>query len=132
MPRTGWLAAGAAVAALTLGVGDRRILAVLLAAAGLLLLSGMWLPRGRRMAVLAVAAGVLSIALRAGIGPDGAAQAGSPDGSGPWSMVVETVGSPRDGHQVATMRTMDGGPAGFRLAATLPRYPPIEIGRAHV
>ena len=41
-------------------------------------------------------------------------------------MIVESVGSPRDGHQVATLRTVDAGAAGFRLAATLPRYPAIE------
>ena len=41
-------------------------------------------------------------------------------------MRVETVGSPRDGDQVATLRTVDDGPGGFRLAATLPRYPAVE------
>ncbi|MEA2612581.1 MAG: competence protein ComEC, partial [Chloroflexota bacterium] len=51
-----------------------------------------------------------------------------PSGNGPWSMIVESVGSPREGQQVATLRTVDGGSAGFRLAATLPRYPPIEPG----
>jgi competence protein ComEC len=43
-------------------------------------------------------------------------------------MLVESVGSPREGDQVATLRTIDGGPDGFRLAATLPRYPTIEPG----
>ena len=128
MPRTGWLAAGAAIAALAAGGDDRRLVASIVAAAGLLLLGGMWLPRGRRIAVLALAIGLLSIALRAGLWPSGTSLAGSPMGSGPWTMVVETVGSPREGHQVATIRTVEGGPAGFRLAATLPRYPPIEPG----
>jgi len=43
-------------------------------------------------------------------------------------MVVEAMGSPRDGHQVATLRTAGSGDGGFRLAATLPRYPAIEPG----
>jgi competence protein ComEC len=129
MPRTGWLAAGATVAALVAGADDRRLLAVLIAAAGLLLLGGgLWLPRSHRAAVLALAVGALSIALRAGLGTGGADLAGSPDGGGPWTMVVESVGSPREGHQVATLRTLDEAARGFRLAATLPRYPAIEPG----
>ena len=102
--------------------------ASLVAAAGLLLLVGLWLPRGRRIGLLALAIGILSIALRAGVGPAGAALSGSPADGGPWTMVVETVGSPREGHQVATIRTVTGGASGFRVAATLPRYPAIEPG----
>ena len=128
MPRSGWLAAGAGIAALAAGTGDHRLLAALIGAAGLLLLSGLWLPRKRRVAFLAVGVGVLAIALRASLGPAGSTPAGSPVGSGPWTMVVETVGSPREGHQVATVRTADGSVAGLRLAATLPRYPAIEPG----
>jgi competence protein ComEC len=128
MPRTAWLAIGAAVAALAASTEDRRSLAALAAVGGPLLLAALWLPRPRRTAVLAVAMGVLSIGLRAGLGPAGDTATGSPQGAGPWSMVVETVGSPRDGHQVATLRTPNSGPTGFRLAATLPRYPAIEPG----
>jgi competence protein ComEC len=128
MPRTGWLAAGAAIAALTVGAGGRPLLAMLVVAAGLLLLVGLWLPHGRRVGLLALTVGILSVALRVGVGPAAAALSGSPAGSGPWTMVVEAVGSPREGHQVATVRTVSGGPSGFRLAATLPRYPPVEPG----
>jgi competence protein ComEC len=128
MPRTGWLAAGAALAALTVGLEDRRLLAAVVVAAAFFLLGGLWLPRGRRVGLMALAVGMLSIAIRAGLGPAGVAPTGAPAGSGPWTMVVETVGSPRDGHQVATILTVTGGSAGFRLAATLPRYPPIEPG----
>src|SRR5687767_3679988 len=70
----------------------------------------------------------MAIGLRAGLGPVGAEPSGSPVGSGPWMAIVETVGPPREAHQVATIRTMSGGSSGFRLAATLPRYPPIEPG----
>ena len=38
-------------------------------------------------------------------------------------MVVESVGSPREGHQVATLRTLDGGASGFRLAADAAALP---------
>jgi competence protein ComEC len=128
MPRSGWLAAGGVLAALTAGAGAHRLVAVSVMAAGLLLMAGWWLPKGRRLAVVALALGILSISLRAGFGPHAVTLAGIPSGNGPWSMVVETVGSPREGQQVATLRTLDDGAAGFRLAATLPRYPPIEPG----
>jgi competence protein ComEC len=128
MPRSGWLAAGACVAALAAGADDRRLLAGVVVIAGLLLLAGMRVPRGRRVALLALAVGASSIALRVGLGPAETALTGSPAGSGPWTMVVETVESPREGQQVATIKTLDDGAAGFRLAATLPRYPPIEPG----
>ena len=128
MPRTGWLAAGAAIAALTVGAENRHLVGVLVAAAGCLLLIGLWLPRARRIGLLALAIGILSITLRAGLGPAGALLSGAPAGSGPWMMVVETVGSPREGHQVATIRTLSEDSSGFRIAATLPRYPAIEPG----
>ncbi|MBA2374095.1 MAG: DNA internalization-related competence protein ComEC/Rec2, partial [Chloroflexi bacterium] len=51
-----------------------------------------------------------------------------PEGRGPWLATIETIGAPRDGQQVGTIR-LDGGPGGgLRVAATLPRYPPIEPG----
>ena len=50
-----------------------------------------------------------------------------PDGDGPWRLVVESVGSPRDGKQTATLATTGDGPA-FRVAATLPRYPVVIPG----
>jgi competence protein ComEC len=128
MPRTGWLAIGACLAASAAGSDDRRLLAALMIAGAFVLLLGMWLPRGRRVAAIAVAIGMVSIVLRAGLGPAETSLSGSPAGSGPWTMVVETVGSPREGQQVATIRTITEGPSGFRLAATLPRYPPIEPG----
>ena len=82
----------------------------------------------RRGRGLALAIGVLMILARGTLGTGSAELSGTPDGSGPWTMVVETVGAPRDGQQVATLRTLDAGPAGFRLAGTLPRYPAVEPG----
>ena len=121
MPRSGWLAIGGVLTALMAGAGDPRLIAVSVVVAGLLLIAGSWLPRGRRLAVVALALGMLSIGIRANFGPHAATLAGIPVGNGPWSMVVESVGSPREGEQVATLRTVDGGTTGFRLAATLPR-----------
>ena len=50
-----------------------------------------------------------------------------PEGDGPWRMVVESVGSPRDGKQTATLATTAAG-AGIKVAATLPRYPVVIPG----
>ncbi len=128
MPRSGWLAAGAAIAALAAAGDDPRFLALVLAAAGLLLVAGLWLPRRRASLVAAIALGALVLSVRSVAGPAEPALGGAPEGSGPWTMVVETVGSPREGQQVATLRTELTGADAFRLAATLPRYPPIEPG----
>ena len=128
MPRTGWLAVGAAVGALAVSGEDRRAVVVLSILGGAALLTALWMPARRRTAILALALGVVAIAIRAGLGPSSAELSGAPGGGGPWTMVVETVGSPRDGDQVATIRTATGGSAGFRLAATLPRYPSVEPG----
>ena len=58
-----------------------------------------------------------------------------PDGRGPWTFVVEAVGSPRDGQQRATLGPPPD-PAGsahapgapIRVAATLPAYPAVIPG----
>ena len=129
MPRSGWLAVGATLAALALGADLGAHGAILLTSGivGLGILA-VWLgPRRRRLAI-AVSVGAAAIALRVAAGPSAPPLSGVPDGRGPWTMLVETVGSPRDGQQVATLRTVAAGPAGFRLAATLPRYPAIEPG----
>ncbi len=128
MPRTGWLALGAALGALALGVDMRRATTALALVGGVLLLGAPWMQGSRRTAAFALSVGLLAIALRAGLGPPPLELSGAPDGGGPWTVVVETVGSPRDGDQVATIRTEAGGATGFRLAATLPRYPPVEPG----
>ena len=41
-------------------------------------------------------------------------------------MVVETVGSPRDGQPGRDARTLEAGVAGVPAGGTLPRYPPVE------
>ncbi len=128
MPRSGWMALGASMAALVASHDDRRLLVLaLLALGGLLLVSGR-MAAGQRRLVVALVLGSGVILARSLLAPAAPAPTGIPIGSGPWTMVVETVGSPREGQQVATLRTIDSGPDGFRVAATLPRYPVIEPG----
>jgi competence protein ComEC len=128
MPRSGWVAVGAIGGALAVASDDRRAIAVCLAVVGSTLVvtlccAAIWRPR-----LVAVAIGAIVILARAVLMPGAAAPDGAPDGSGPWRMVVETVGSPREGHQVGTLRTVEEEASAFRLAATLPRYPEVEPG----
>jgi competence protein ComEC len=58
--------------------------------------------------------------------PDGLRE--PPAGRGPWSLVVVSTGSPRDGDQVATLATPSTVRPPFTLAATLPRYPVLTPG----
>ena len=128
MPRSGWLAIGAALGALAISVDDERAIAALLVGVAAALLACAWIRSGHRARGLALVAGALAILLRGILGPTTPELTGTPNGSGPWAMVVESVGAPREGHQVATLRTLDRGASGFLVAGTLPRYPPVEPG----
>jgi competence protein ComEC len=128
VPRSCWFAIGVALGAISLGVDDVGVLAASLIAAAVALIIAAWSAGAVRGRALAFAIGGLLILMRGMLGPGSVELGGVPEGSGPWSMVVETVGSPRDGQQVATLRTLDPGSAGFRLAGTLPRYPIVEPG----
>ncbi|MEX2182844.1 MAG: ComEC/Rec2 family competence protein [Chloroflexota bacterium] len=131
MPRSGWLAVGGALAALTLPavpVGPGIAWVVAIAAAGVM----VWVIAGRsRTWAIAVMVGALIVAVRLAIAPvDSATPVApiAPDGRGPWLMIVESVGTPREGRQIATVRG-DGGASGpLRLAASLPRYPMVTPG----
>lgn len=128
MPRSGWLAIGAAAGALALSLDDVRAIAAVLVGTAAMLVACAWLKSDPRTRGLALVAGALVILFRGVSGPGSTELSGMPNGSGPWTMVVETVGAPREGHLVATLRTVDGGDNGFRVAGTLPRYPPVEPG----
>ena len=130
MPRSGWLALGGTLAALlvpSLGTAVPMAAAALVALHVTLLSS---IPRGgRRSIVLAVVFGAALIAGRIAVGPSTPASVEAPTGSGPWVMLVESVGSPRQGDQVATLGAVAGdGHEALRLAATMPRYPEVEPG----
>lgn len=132
MPSSGWLAIGATLAALgvpALAAGREVVALVAVAALTCLIVGSRGRPRTPRFLV-PIAVGALLLAGRMALAPPDAGDPAPPVGDGPWSMLVEAVGSPRDGRQVATLSILSGRPdlPVTRLAASLPRYPPIEPG----
>ncbi len=128
VPRSAWLAVGAALAAAWAWFGLPTPLALV---AGLLVLAGGLAARPRDVrhaaALAAVGAGATVLALRVLLGPAAPAVPPLPNGSGPWTAVVESVGSPRDGAQVARLAlSVEPGPV--RVAATLPAFPAVRSG----
>ena len=125
------LGVGAAIGALTLEV----VGAVPLLLGGFALVLA-WIGGGRggrvpgipaRLPFVALAAGLIAIALRALLMPG--APAGPvelPAGSGPWTAVVVSVGSPKAGSRPAVIQL--DAPTGVTLAATLPWYPEVVPG----
>src|SRR6188768_2483892 len=113
MPRSGWLAIGTTVACLLGATLEARAGPVLLIIAVGLVASAVAIRRGTDRPALAVALGIAAVAIRLALGPSAPALTGIPEGRGPWTMVVETVGSPREGQQVATLRTVEAGASGF-------------------
>jgi competence protein ComEC len=93
-----------------------------------LALAGLAAPPTIRRGIVPLAVGAAAVAIRLTLVAPTAVLDGEPVGRGPWTMLVETVGSPRDGHQVATLRTTEPGDGGFRVAATLPRFPSVVPG----
>ena len=127
MPRSGWLACGAVVGALALTTGATVAVALALGLAAASVVIAVAFAR-QRMLVTAFAVGVVAIVVRGLTLPASIELTGIPSGSGPWTVLVESIGSPREGHQIATVRTLSTGADGFRVAATLPRYPAVEPG----
>jgi competence protein ComEC len=128
VPRSAWLAVGAALTAAWAWFGLPTPLALV---AGLLVLAGGLAARPRDVrhaaALTAVGAGATVLALRVLLGPAAPAVPPLPNGSGPWTAVVESVGSPRDGAQVARLAlSVEPGPV--RVAATLPVFPAVRSG----
>jgi competence protein ComEC len=128
MPRSAWLAVGAVVGALAASAADPRALAALLGACAVVLGAAVTARAAWRPRLIAIAIGAAAIVVRGALAPAANSLDGLPVGSGPWRMTVEAVGSPREGHQVGTLRSVGWEGASFRLAATLPRYPEIEPG----
>jgi competence protein ComEC len=144
MPRAGALALGAVAAAWldpTIGVAGSALLA-----AAVLILIAVARSGGRaglaRVALVAcIGFGAVGIRLlpTAMAGPPPGATA-LPDDRGPWTFIVEVVGSARDGHQTATLALVpeavssavgrNDTPArvALRVAATLPAYPAVIPG----
>lgn len=130
MPRSGWVAAGMAAAAAANGTVGTGAMAVLVA--GLLVMAtGLGIPaiaRGHaRVPLIATGLGVVMLAFRILVGPPSASPSPLPVDGGPWQAVVESVGAPRDGAQVARLRLRT--PAGdVVVAATLPAFPVMTAG----
>jgi len=125
---SGWLAIGTVLAALvTPGVGSPIVAVVAaslaLAAATISRAEAGAVGRARRRGrpAMAVAIGALAIGLRLMTSPidTGTIPADElPDGRGPWTAVVESRGSDREGQQVATLR-ITGGADGDRPGSWL-------------
>ncbi len=136
VPRSAWLAAGAAIAAGWVWAEQPAVAALV---AGLLVLAAglATRPAGIQGAVPLLAGGIGAtlLALRVLAGPTAPPVAPLPEGSGPWTAVVESVGSPREGDQVARLllRAAPGpvtssDPGAVRVAATLPAFPTVRAG----
>jgi competence protein ComEC len=135
MPRSGWLAIGAVVAA-TLGaragvvsLAGAQVVAIALAT----LAVAPWLTRRARGPFVAAGIGAMVIALRLMSMPTPAPPPETIDGSGPWPARVVSIGSPREGDQVGVLEVDlgtdgTGQPRTVLLAATQPRYPAVEPG----
>ena len=79
-------------------------------------------------ALLPIAVGAGLVAIRLAVVPAGPALLDRPpDGDGPWTLVVEATGSPRDGSQTATLTTPADSDRPFRCRP-LPRYPVVIPG----
>jgi competence protein ComEC len=130
MGRSARLAVGAISAAFASQQVEANLLgaAVALAMATLLVL-GALTPDRRLRTAWPVVIGAGLILARLALVPGGPAMLEDPPaGNGPWSFVVLATGSPRDGHQTATLGTSADVVPGFVVAATLPRYPAITPG----
>jgi competence protein ComEC len=142
MPRTGWFAAGAAGASLAVpwlaSLGAEAAAIALAVAAPLVALTAVCAAlakarppssaRRRCTSAAAVAFGAALVAFRLALVAPGHEVPTLPSTDGPWSASVLSVGSPRDGRQVATL-ALDR-PSGPRVYATLPRYPEVVAGES--
>jgi len=130
MGRSSRLAIGAIAAALLAGdfaPGHLLGVAALVLAALVMLHEAGIHHRSRSLLPIAIGAGV--IAMRLMLVPATAGDlATPPSGDGPWSLVVRSTGSPRDGAQTATLETPAAATPAFTIAATLPRYPVVVPG----
>jgi competence protein ComEC len=122
------LAIGSIAGSLALTGVSGRSSAIGAAVVVALLAGSPWWPRRTRTALRTALVGLLAISLRLALLPSDATAVTAPQGHGPWTMIVESIGSPRDGRQVATLRLADRTSGDLRLAATLPAYPTVEPG----
>ncbi len=129
-PRSAWLAGGAAIAAGWAWMGLPAAAALI---AGPAVIAAAFAARGTRRRTwqpraVALGFGLLLLAVRLIAGPAGVSPPVLDEGqAGPWTAVVESMGSPREGHQTARLRLqVDRGE--LIVAATLPAYPEVAAG----
>ncbi len=133
LPRSGWFALGVTAAALghTAGIATALAGALVLGAILVRLVAGRpdrpsWTIRpGLGQGATWLAIGAALVALRLTLIPAVPPADLPAAGDGTWMAVVVGVGSPRDGHQTATLEL---DPSSVRVAATLPRYPAVVPG----
>ncbi len=130
MPRSGWLAIGAIAAAWAIPiVGTSVGLAGLALGTAVLLVAWWWSARLATRSGLVVLIGSGMLLVRVTVAQPAASPTDAvPDGRGPWTFVVESVGAPRDGQQSATLRSLAEATLPIRVAATLPAYPEVLPG----
>ena len=129
MGRSSRLAIGSIAAALAAEqVATSHLAAAVALAMAALLLVGEARPLSQARSLWPIVIGAGLIAARLALLPADPALAVPPDGTGPWTLIVETTGSPRDGQQTGTLATPVGIAPSFRVAATLPRYPIVVPG----
>jgi len=127
LPRTAWVAIGVAGGGTAAAAG----VPVLAVVVGLLLVAAGTVPRPQRdpwqVALTATGVGALLIAVRVLVGPPAAPLASLPSDRGPWTALVESVGAPREGDQVARLR-LRGETGEVVVAATMPAFPVVAAG----
>ncbi len=130
VPRTAWVAAGAAAAAAWTWLGLPGIAPLVVGLGALAIGLAARPPRsGPTVATIAAGAGALLIGLRVLLGPATTPPPPLPEGSGPWMATVLSVGSPLDGQQTARIDLrVDPGPV--QVAGMLPAFPGIRAGDA--
>ncbi len=130
MGRSARLAVGAIAAALAAErVATNQLAAVVVLAMAVLLVLGEIGSTGAVRRVWPIVIGAGLIAARLAVLPAGPEPLQvPPGGDGPWTLVVESTGSPREGHQSATLGTVPGIQPPFTVAASLPRYPAVVPG----
>ena len=129
MTKSGWLAVGVVIAALGAPVVSPIVVVLATASAALLVvaLAPRSVGHGNVRATRLLFVGSAALAARLVVLPLAAPIATeTPTGNGPWTAIVESISTVRDGSQVATLRLVDRPDT--RVAATLPRYPEIEPG----
>ncbi len=130
VPRSTWMAVGAAAGAAAGAAGATAMATVGTGAA--LLAVALAFRAARRWAdptpLIAAGLGLLAVALRVlGAPPAGAPPPLPGPGDGPWTAVVESVGAPRNGDQVAWLRLV-GADGSVVVVASLPGYPELSAG----